>query len=154
MMSCNESFLMPLKRRKRVPCPSDDQPQEPVQSECDTGPDKCSMNKPRQSTCEDDDPAPKPCFEDSVEWESTKSTAGCLFQTLGQYYNQPWFSTVVNEWSMLYYQCNHEADYWRYRDEWLAGDEEIRLTVWSEIIRHRDQAADRCDQNVAEVRTV
>lgn len=40
---------------------------------------------------------------------------------------------------MLYYRCNHTADYWEKKDEWLAGDEEVRLSIWSDILKHRQR---------------
>ncbi|XP_025191194.1 uncharacterized protein LOC112591565 [Melanaphis sacchari] len=142
----DEMFLMPLKKSRHLPYPGDGQPLR--EGRCgDTGPDKCSALR-SLSLCaaEDDDyPASKPatcpetCFEDSVEWQSTKSTAAGLFRALGRHYDEPWFPTVINEWSALYYQCSHTCDYWRDRDEWLAGDEEVRLTVWSEVLKHREQ---------------
>jgi len=78
-------------------------------------------------------------FVDSYEWKVTKSTSACLFRTLGRYYDELWFPTVIREWCMLFYQCSYAKtdDYWRYRDQWLAGDEEVRMAMWSEIIRYR-----------------
>lgn len=78
-------------------------------------------------------------FEDSYEWKVTKSTGACLFRSLGRYYDELWFPTVIREWCMLFYRCNYaESDcYWQYKDEWLAGDEEVRLAIWSEVILYR-----------------
>jgi len=139
-----ETFLMPRKKRKQLPCPGDGQSLR--EKRCETSRDKCGAAKTRRrNACagEIDDPEPvtgtEPCFEDAVEWQSTKCVAAGLFRALGQHYDQPWFSTVINEWSALYYQCNHAADYWCARDESLAGDEEVRLAVWSEVRRHRHQ---------------
>lgn len=81
-------------------------------------------------------------FEDSYEWKVTKSTSACLFRSLGSSYDELWFPTVIREWCMLYYQCNYAERkdiYWKYRDQWLAGDEEIRTAIWSEIIRYRSK---------------
>ncbi|KAE9533501.1 hypothetical protein AGLY_009139 [Aphis glycines] len=156
----DEMFLMPLKKRKHLVCPGDGQSLR--ERRCgDTGPDKCGAPRPRRrSVCatEDDDltlkpvTCPGPCFEDSAEWQSTKSTAACLFRALGQHYDEPWFPTVINEWSALYYQCSHACDYWQGRDEWLAGDEEVRLTVWSEVLdyreQHKRQLNDGCNSEV------
>jgi len=158
----DEVFLMPLKKRKHLACPGDGQSLR--ERRCgDTGPGKCSAPRPNgRSVCvaEDDDPAPKPvtcpglCFEDSTEWQSTKSIAACLFRALGQHYDEPWFPTVINEWSALYYQCSHACDYWQGRDEWLAGDEEVRLTVWFEVLDHREQHKRQLNDGCAsEVRT-
>ncbi|XP_060856747.1 uncharacterized protein LOC132934463 [Metopolophium dirhodum] len=115
----NACVLMPLKKKR---CP-----REPEEDGCP--------------------PAHAARFEDSVEWKWTKCTSEGLFRTLGRYYDETWFPTAVNEWCQLYYRCNHAADYWCHRDEWLAGDEEIRLAVWAEVLRHRDQHdADRSEQ--------
>ncbi|XP_026819399.1 uncharacterized protein LOC113558081 [Rhopalosiphum maidis] len=143
----DDTFLMPLKKRKHLRCPGDGQ--SPRERRCgNMGLDKCDALRPRpRSACaaDDCDPAPKqvtfpgPCFEDSAEWQSTKSTAAGLFQALGQHYDEPWFPTVINEWSTLYYQCSHACDYWQCREEWLAGDEEVRLTIWSEVLKYREQ---------------
>lgn len=144
-----ETFLMPLKKRKHLPCPGDGQSLRGKR--CETGRDKCGAPKPRsRSACakevDEQVTCPEPCFEDSVEWQSTKSAAAGLFRALGQHYDELWFPTVVNEWSALYYQCNHAADYWCARDEWLCGDEEVRLAVWSEVLRHREQHERQLDQ--------
>lgn len=76
-------------------------------------------------------------FEQSAQWDYTKKVCTCLFQSLGQYYDEVWFPTVVKEWCMLYYRCNYEDKYWKFKDEWLAGDEEVRMAIWSDILRYR-----------------
>lgn len=78
-------------------------------------------------------------FEDSLEWRWTKPTCTGLFRVLGRYYDEMWFPTVIKEWCLLYYQSNHTAHYWQYRDEWLTGDEEVRMAVWYQILRHRSE---------------
>lgn len=85
-------------------------------------------------------------FLDSVEWKWTKSTSAGLFRAMGQYYDEIWFPTVIKEWCMLYYRSNHAADYWQYRDEWLSGDEEVRMAIWTEILKQRDRANRRREQ--------
>lgn len=76
-------------------------------------------------------------FEGSAEWRWTKRTCAGLFRELGRCYDEVWFPTVIKEWSALYYQCNHEADYWRYLDEWTVGDPRVRDAVWLEILTQR-----------------
>lgn len=76
-------------------------------------------------------------FDSSSEWRWTKRTCSALFRILGQYYNEVWFPTVINEWSELYFRCNYAADYWQRRESWLAGDPEVRAAVLAEIDRHR-----------------
>lgn len=78
-------------------------------------------------------------FVDSREWQWTREVCNGLFRAFGKYYDEKWFATVVGEWSLLYYQCTHECDYWQKRDEWLAGDEEIRNAVWSAIMFERSK---------------
>lgn len=101
------------------------------------------LNNGRQSCAcpesEEEDNGRGKRLEDTPEWKCTKSTAGSLFRLLGRYYDSTWFPTVIREWSLLYYRCNHADRYWQYRDEWLAGDEQVRLTVWSELLRHREK---------------
>jgi len=132
-----DTFLMPLIKKR---CPADDgSPRE--QDEDDCPPTGAGQSAAR--------------FEDSVEWKWTKCTSESLFRTLGRYYDETWFPTVVNEWCQLYYRCNHAADYWQYKDEWLDGDEEIRLAVWTEVLRHRDEHdashGEQCDTDLLHV---
>lgn len=102
------------------------------------------LNDTRRQTCgcpktdDEDNGGGKP-LEDTPEWQCTKSTAGSLFRLLGRYYDTAWFPTAVKEWSLLYYRCHHADRYWQYRDEWLAGDEQVRLAVWSEVLKHREK---------------
>ncbi|XP_060846703.1 uncharacterized protein LOC132926368 [Rhopalosiphum padi] len=122
------AFLMPLKKKR---CPA--------QTDCPP-----ARAGPRVTR-----------FEDSVEWKWTKCTSESLFRTLGRFYDETWFPTVINEWCELYYRCNYETDYWQHRDEWLAGDEEVRLAVWAEVLRHRDQhdanQSEQCDIDLMHV---
>lgn len=98
-------------------------------------------------------------FADTDEWRKTKCTAAGLFRTLARHYDETWFPTVINEWSALYYRCNYSGSYWPYRDQWLAGDKEVRLEVWTEILRYRSKydkrRRERCteDEDAAKVRS-
>lgn len=151
------TFLMPLKKK---PTASERNKQCLIWEYDDQ--QKCQEMKRRECILDDVDEGPnnEDCssaqsrnqrpkgnkFKDSVEWKWTKSTSAGLFQAMGQYYNEQWFPTVIKEWCLLYYRCNHTADYWQYRDEWLSGDEEVRMAVWTEILKQRDRADRRRDE--------
>lgn len=103
-------------------------------------------------------PANRP-FVDTPEWRWTRDLCAGLFCTLGRYYDEKWFPTVVREWCLLYYRCAHVEDYWQARDEFLAGDQEIRMAVWTEVLAERVENERRlaelrrqtaCNENINE----
>lgn len=120
--------LLPLKTNRR---PGDQRAHRPEAR----GSDGTSTRDRRNGA------APSPAdgrpFVDTPEWRWTRELCAGLFCALGRYYDEKWFPTVVREWCLLYYRCAHVDDYWRMRDEFLAGDQEIRTAVWTEVLAER-----------------
>lgn len=85
-------------------------------------------------------------FEELCEWRWTREVCTGLFRAFGRYYDEKWFPTVVREWCLLYYQSTHSTDYWQTLDEFLAGDEEIRIAVWSSILCERQKNNKRLEE--------
>lgn len=155
---CEEgTFLMPLKKKKKASERNkqcllweyDDNKKcgEMKKTECipgDVDEDDCVDPPQTSDGAEPQNGSSK--FKSSVEWKWTKCTSANLFRAMGEYYDELWFPTVIKEWSELYYRCNHTADYWQYKDEWLSGDEEVRMAVWTEILKQRDRAERRREE--------
>lgn len=138
--------LLPLKMNH---CPGDQRAHRPEAH----GPGGSDRRPGRNSSrCRDQQdrvatPANRP-FVDTPEWRWTRDLCAGLFSALGRYYDEKWFPTVVREWCLLYYRCAHADDYWQARDEFLAGDQEIRMAVWTEVLAERAEN----EQRLAELR--
>ncbi|VVC38404.1 Hypothetical protein CINCED_3A011986 [Cinara cedri] len=152
------TFLMPLKKKKTArernkQCLTwaydDNQKcQEMKRTECDRddADDVDERADPPPARDEAEPQHGRAKFKNSVEWKWTKCTCAGLFRIMGEYYDEMWFATAIKEWCLLYYRCNHTADYWQYKDEWISGDEEVRMAVWNEILKQRDRADRRREE--------
>ncbi|XP_050528170.1 uncharacterized protein LOC126898273 [Daktulosphaira vitifoliae] len=150
------SQLLPLKSKQShhyIPCWAVKKPPREVWEYEGTG--KCQRLRKRLIY-----PAPSPDYEPDIpgfdcttEWKTAKPICTGLFWVLGKYYDETWFPTVIREWSLLYYQCNHHDDYWQYKNEWLEGDEEVRITIWAEILRHRSAFDKKREERKEQLKT-
>lgn len=139
---CDDGIaLVPLKENR---CPGEQMAHRP---ESASGVSRCARQQDQHALgeCACNRPAGRK-FVDSKEWQWTQEVCNGLFRAFGKYYDEKWFPTIIREWSLLYYQCTHQDDYWERRDEWLAGDEEIRNTMWSAILFERTKEGERIDE--------